>query len=118
MRFTNLWVCKNCAALALQPYLQPAVSQNINQIVCAGCKGVFVRHHCSHNYPASDPLWLKYLEAGVPSLCPLCGPVYSIAKQVATSPRFSPDMMNIAALICVGLLAGVLGKVIQEAISS
>jgi hypothetical protein len=49
-------------------------------------------------------LVLKVLEAGVSRVCPVCGPVYSIAKNVSGSNAFSPQTRNAAALLCVGLL--------------
>ncbi len=46
----------------------------------------------------------QIIEAGVPALCPACGPVYSIAKKVSSSPNISPEAHNVANLVCGGLM--------------
>ena len=42
----------------------------------------------------------RILEAGVPALCPACGPAYSIAKNISNSNTFSPETRSIAGAMC------------------
>lgn len=43
---------------------------------------------------------LTVLEAGVPALCPACGPLYSIAKNVSNSNNFSNEIRSLAGFAC------------------
>lgn len=107
MHYINLWLCAQCSAFNLRPYYSPAVTQAVNTIRCAACSGTFTRHQCSTHQSSSKPLWLRLLETGVPSVCPACGPIYNVAKRVATSPDFSPDVKAIAGGVCLLLLLAV-----------
>ena len=42
----------------------------------------------------------EILEAGVPALCPACGPLYSVAKAVSNSNKFSAQTRDFAAFAC------------------
>lgn len=54
--------------------------------------------NCSHGF------LINLLEAGVPAVCPSCGLTYRIAKHVANSDRFSPEVKEVAAVVCGFLL--------------
>lgn len=124
MRYQNLWLCAGCAAANYRQFMQPAVAAGVSRVLCAGCREVFQRHQCSHqpaygtSLLANEPLWLKVLETGVPGLCPWCGPVYGVAKRVATSSVLSPQVRDAAALVCVALLVGVGASIVGDLLSS
>lgn len=71
----------------------------MSNIFCANC----VNKKLSNNPQAfgdSSIQWIDLLERGVPSLCPSCGIIYTVAKITANSPRFSDETRNIAGFIC------------------
>lgn len=72
-------------------------------------------YHCGHctqhafstnpaAYANSSIEWINLLERGVSAVCPSCGVIYSVAKIVANTPRFSPEARNVAGMICGVLL--------------
>lgn len=111
MHYMNLWLCKQCSAFNLRPFYQPTLTQAVNVVRCAACSGTFTRHQCSNHQNGSEPLWLRLLETGVPSVCPACGPIYSLAKRVITTPNISPDIKAFAGGVCLLLLLAVVVKV-------
>lgn len=46
----------------------------------------------------------QVLEAGIPALCPACGPLYSVAKTVSASSKASAETQFVADLVCAGLV--------------
>lgn len=58
----------------------------------------------------------RILEAGVPSLCPACGPAYSIAKSISNSHTFSSETRNIAGTICGVALVFVVAMYADETV--
>lgn len=49
-------------------------------------------------------LAVRILEAGVPYVCPSCGLIYSFAKRVNASTRFSDEARSLAGFVCFALL--------------
>ena len=45
-------------------------------------------------------LLIRALEAVVPTLCPSCGPVYALAKNVSRSEKLPSDVTYIAGFVC------------------
>ena len=45
-------------------------------------------------------LLIRALEAVVPTLCPSCGPVYALAKNVSRSEKFPSEVTNMAGAVC------------------
>lgn len=60
----------------------------------------------------------RILEAGVPVLCPTCGPLYSIAKNVSNSSNFSKETKEIATVVCGVLLIAVGAVYLDKLLSS
>ena len=58
--------------------------------------------------------WITVLEREVPFTCPACGPVYFAAKIVEKSPLAPPMLRDIAAGVCLGLLAFTAGHMVGE----
>lgn len=75
----------------------------MSKIICGHCakKAIFRNPQV---FGDSSVEWISLLEAGIPRVCPSCGPIYLLAKIVANSPMFSQETKNIAATVCGALL--------------
>jgi len=61
--------------------------------------------------------WINLLETQVPMVCPLCGPVYSIAKVIAQTDGTSADVKNAAGIVCLVLLVFAAGHLVDKLVS-
>lgn len=61
--------------------------------------------------------WINLFEQGVSKVCPSCGLIYSVAKIVANSPRFSEETRNFAGAVC-GLLLLATGAIYLDKLIS
>jgi uncharacterized protein (DUF983 family) len=71
-----------------------------------------------HNCPTcGQALLLKALEAVVPTLCPACGPIYALAKNVSKVETGPSNITGIAGAICSVLLLFAGAKIIDDLFS-
>lgn len=59
-------------------------------------------------------LLIKALEAVVPTLCPACGPVYALAKNVSKTEALPSNVTGLAGAVCVILLGFAGAKIIDD----
>jgi len=59
-------------------------------------------------------LLIKALEAVVPTLCPVCGPAYALAKNVSKVEALPPNITGLAGAVCVLLLGFAGAKIIDD----
>ncbi len=69
------------------------------------------KHSCAG---CGKALLIRALEAVVPTLCPACGPVYALAKNVSKTEAVPANVTGIAGAVCGILLLFAGAKIIDD----
>lgn len=63
-------------------------------------------------------LLIRALEAVVPTLCPACGPVYALAKNISKTEAVPSNITGIAGAVCSILLIFAGAKIVEDLLFS
>lgn len=63
-------------------------------------------------------LLLKALEAVIPTICPACGPIYALAKNVSKTEALTSNVTDVAGGVCGVLLLFAGAKIIDDLLFS
>ncbi len=100
MEYVDYSFCKSCFQ---RSFITSALIEHDGYVgACTGCGTRVIRHDCTQATTSLQHVWLPVLEHGISAVCPTCGLVITLGREVAATPELPDWIRSLAAVAVVG----------------